>query len=59
MIRTSIKIRPASFNDMPFIKECIEKFRLDDEDLDCQHFIVIIDGDEIVGFGRIRPHEKV
>ena len=31
-----------------------------DEDLDYQHFSCNHkDGDEIVGFGRIRPHEKV
>ena len=29
-----ITIQPASPSDMPFITKCIEKFRLDDEDLD-------------------------
>lgn len=59
MKELSAQIRSASPVDMPFIKNCIEKFRLDDEDLGYQHFIVIIDGDEIIGFGRIRHHEKV
>lgn len=55
----SIEIRPASSYDMPLIKECAIKFRLDDEDLDYRQFIVAVDGDEIVGFGRIRPHREV
>lgn len=52
-------IRPASPDDMPFIKECIEKFRLDDEDLDYRQLIVAVDGEEIAGFGRIRSHNDV
>src|SRR3989338_6839279 len=51
-----ITIRPASPDDMPFIKECIEQFRLDDEDLGYRQFVVAVDGSDIVGFGRIRPH---
>lgn len=54
-----IKVRDASPDDMPFIKECIERFRLDDEDLDYRQFIVAVDGKDIVGFGRIRPHKEV
>ena len=54
-----IDIRPAISDDMPFIKKCIEKFRLDDEDLDCRQFVAALDGKEIVGFGRIRPHKEV
>jgi len=34
-----IDIRSASPDDMPFIKECIEKFSLDDEHLDYCQFI--------------------
>jgi len=55
----SIVLRAASFADMPFLREHIEKFLLDDEDLDYRQFIVAAEGDEIVGFGRIRPHKKV
>ncbi|MBI5181939.1 MAG: GNAT family N-acetyltransferase [Nitrospirae bacterium] len=55
----SIFVRPAEYDDMPFIKECTEKFRLDDEDLDYRQFIVAVEGSEIVGFGRIRPHKEV
>lgn len=59
MIQMLIKIRKALSDDMSFIKECIEKFQLDDEDLDCRQFVVAVEGNEIVGFGRIRPHKEV
>lgn len=54
-----IDIRPAISDDMPFVKRCIERFRLDDEELDYQQFIVAVESKEIVGFGRIRPHKEV
>ena len=53
-----ITIQPASPSDMPFITKCIEKFRLDDEDLDYRQFVVAVESKEIVGFGRIRPHKS-
>lgn len=56
---TTIFIRSAKQEDMAFIKEKIKDFRLDDEDLDCRQFVVAVDGNEIVGFGRIRPHKEV
>ncbi|MBI5042820.1 MAG: GNAT family N-acetyltransferase [Nitrospirae bacterium] len=52
-------MRPALSDDMPFIKECIERFRLDDENLDYRQFVVAVEGNEIAGFGRIRPHKEV
>lgn len=55
----SIFVRPAEYEDMPFIKECIERFRLDDENLDYRQFIVTVEGSELVGFGRIRPHKEL
>ena len=55
----SIAIRPASPDDMPFITEHLEKFLLDDEDVDFHQFVVAVEGDAIVGFGRIRPHREV
>jgi N-acetylglutamate synthase-like GNAT family acetyltransferase len=55
----SIVVRAASIGDVPVIREYIEKFLLDDEDLDYHQFIVAVEGDKIVGFGRIRPHKKV
>ncbi len=59
MKHMSIKIRPALSDDMPFIKECIERFHLDDEDLDYRQFVVAVENKEIVGFGRIRPYNEV
>jgi len=59
MNQTTANIRPASPDDMPFIKEYIEKFRLDDEAMDYRQFVVAIEENEIVGFGRIRPYKEV
>lgn len=59
MKKLSIKVRKSSSEDMPFIKEFIERFHLDDEDLDYRQFVVAVDSNEIVGFGRIRPHKDV
>ena len=56
---SNIKLQYAEPQDMPFIKECIERFRLDDEDLDYRQFVVAAEKNEIVGFGRIRPHKEV
>ncbi len=55
----NVTIRPASSDDMAFIAEYIDRFRLDDEDLDYRQFVVAVDGNEITGFGRIRPHREV
>jgi len=54
-----VVLRDASPGDMPFIMEHLEKFLLDDEDLDFRQFIVAAEKDEIVGFGRIRTHREV
>lgn len=56
---TVMFIRPANQEDMTFITKNIEDFRLDDDDLDYRQFVVAVDGDEIIGFGRIRPHKEV
>lgn len=55
----SITLRDAYPGDMPFIKEHIEKFLLDDEDIAFRQFVVAVQEGEIVGFGRIRPHKEV
>lgn len=54
-----ISLRPATADDMSFIKEHIEKFFLDNEDLDYRQFVVAVEEGKIVGFGRIRPHRSV
>ncbi len=56
---SNIKLQYAEPQNMPFIKECIERFRLDDEDMDYRQFVVAVEKNEIVGFGRIRPHKEV
>jgi len=55
----NITMRAASPDDMPFITEYINRFRLDNEDLDFRQFIIAADGNVLVGFGRIRPHNEV
>ena len=57
-LEPKVIIKPASPVDMPFTKKCIERFRLDDEDLDYRQFVVAVESNEIVGFGRIRPHKS-
>ena len=41
---------------MPFIRECVRRFRLDNEALDAAQFITVRQGGEIVAFGRIKPY---
>jgi N-acetylglutamate synthase-like GNAT family acetyltransferase len=54
-----VKDRPATAGDMPFLQDRISHFRLDDERLEPEQFIVFTDPstpDEIVAFGRIKPY---
>lgn len=44
---------------MPWISDCIRQFRLDDENLQLQQFIVAERGGRPVGFGRIKPYREV
>ena len=50
------EIRPARREDMPFIRECVRRFRLDNETLDAKQFITVRQGEEIIAFGRIKPY---
>ena len=50
------EIRPAGREDMPFIRECVRRFRLDNETLDAEQFITVRQGEEIIAFGRIKPY---
>ncbi len=54
---TQYDIRPASEGDMPFIRDCVDRFRLDGEALAAQQFITVRDGHDIIAFGRIKPYE--
>jgi N-acetylglutamate synthase-like GNAT family acetyltransferase len=52
-----IKLRKADIADMPIIAAYIEEFRLDNENLKYEQFIVAEEKGNIVGFGRIKPYE--
>ena len=54
-----ISFRSASADDMPWISEHIREFRLDDENLHFQQFIVAEREGRAVGFGRIKPYQEV
>ncbi len=41
---------------MPFIHECVRRFRLDNESLDTEQFMTVRQGGEIIAFGRIKPY---
>ena len=56
---TDISFRAASPDDMPWIGQRIREFRLDDENLDFQQFIVAERDGRAVGFGRIKPYRHV
>ncbi len=51
-----IKLRKARLIDMSTIIDYIEKFRLDDENIDYRQFIVAEKDKKIIGFGRIKPY---
>lgn len=53
-----LTIRNAQKEDMEFIKSCILRFKLDDENINWHQFIVTeLDG-KIVGFGRVKPYRS-
>ena len=45
--------------DMAAIEECVRRFRLDDERLAAEQFVVVREGGRIVAFGRIKPYATV
>ncbi len=47
---------PATDADLPFLRACIARFRLDDENLDPAQFILLREEGRIVAFGRIKPY---
>jgi N-acetylglutamate synthase-like GNAT family acetyltransferase len=52
-------IVPATRLDMDLIGACVRRFRLDDEDLRPEQFVVVREGDRVVAFGRIKPYASV
>lgn len=53
-----IKLRKAKKPDMPLIETCIERFRLDDENISFEQLVVAEKEGKIVGFGRIKPYRS-
>ena len=52
-------VEAATAADMPLIEACVRRFRLDDEDLAAEQFIVVREGGRVVAFGRIKPYAAV
>ncbi len=50
------QITPATPDDLPFIRETIERLRLDPEDVAPEQFITLRRGGRIIAFGRIKPY---
>lgn len=50
-------VSAARPGDLPFVRECVARFRLDDEGLDPRQFVVIRRARRIVAFGRVKPYE--
>lgn len=54
----ALTLRDATPADMTFIRDGVDRFRLDDEKLSHEQFVVAeLDG-RVVGFGRIKPYGK-
>lgn len=53
-----VDFSPASEADMPFIREQLERERLDGERLEPDQFITVRDGDRIIATGRIKPYNE-
>jgi len=49
-------LRKANAADMQIIESCVEKFRLDSENLKFEQFIVAERKGSVAGFGRIKPY---
>jgi N-acetylglutamate synthase-like GNAT family acetyltransferase len=41
---------------MPFIRECVRRFRLDNEALEAEQFMTVRQNGEIIAFGRVKPY---
>jgi len=54
-----VRLEPATAADLPAIVECVRRFRLDDEDLAAEQFIVAREHGRLVAFGRIKPYGDV
>ena len=55
---SEVEFAPASAEELQFIREQLERERLDTERVEPQQFITIREGERIVACGRIKPYEK-
>ncbi len=51
-----VLLRKANVADMQIIESCVDKFRLDNENLKFEQFIVAESKGSIIGFGRVKPY---
>lgn len=56
---TEVRLEPATPADLPAIVDCVRRFRLDDEDLAAEQFVVARERGQLVAFGRIKPYGRV
>jgi len=54
-----VHLEAAASADLPLIAECVRRFRLDDEDLAAEQFVVARERGRLVAFGRIKPYGRV
>jgi len=54
-----VRLEPATPADLPVIVACVRRFRLDDEDLAAEQFVVAREHGRLVAFGRIKPYGRV
>ena len=54
-----VRLEAAAPGDLPAIAESVRRFRLDDEDLAAEQFVVVRERGRLVAFGRIKPYGRV
>jgi threonine dehydratase len=52
------QIAPATPEDLPFIRDTVERLRLDPEHLDPAQFITLRREGRIIAFGRVKPYDN-
>lgn len=57
-VQPDVTITIAAEKDLAGIKSCIAQFRLDDEALETEQFLIAQHNNRLTGFGRIREYES-
>jgi len=57
-IMKDVSLRKANIADMQMIESYVEKFRLDNENLNFEQFIVAEKNGSVIGFGRTKPYRN-